>query len=342
MKTSALLNTEATSDVQDIWTTGTYPLPVANGGTGATTAAGALSSLGAAQLSGATFTGSVVVTSPIQINPIGTATSVSGNYSSYNFQELGSYWNGTVASGDTWTMNDVLGTGTAPTSTLTIQHTGSSGLATVSVPSLTAGAGFAVAASGATSVTASGVSVVPLTLYGRNVSQTADLLDVYNYSGGSIVAAITPAGGLAGSSLVITGCGAGYYAKADGAGCGIPAGTYSLPAQYKTWSCQPGLGDGLNAITAGTYLQTECKNTTGVSVTLTGLSCYVDGGTSSTMNASGNTLGALLTGAVTCSTSFAAGTQSANVTLTNGDYIKFTFVADGTAKQTTWVVTGTY
>ena len=120
----------------------------------------------------------------------------------------------------------------------------------------------------------------------------------------------------------------------------VPAA--NLPAQYKTWSCQPGLGDGLNAITAGTYLQTECKNTTGVSVTLTGLSCYVDGGTSSTMNASGNTLGALLTGAVTCSTSFAAGTQSANVTLTNGDYIKFTFVADGTAKQTTWVVTGTY
>ena len=175
------------------------------------------------------FGGQVTVTGPIQINPIGTATSVSGNYSSYNFQELGSYWNGTAAAGDTWFINNVLGTGTAPTSTLTIQHTGSSGLATVSVPSLTAGAGFAVAASGATSVTASGVSVVPLTLYGHNVSQTADLLDVYNYSGGSIVAAISPTGGLAGSSLVITGCGAGYYAKADGAGCGIPAGTYSLP-----------------------------------------------------------------------------------------------------------------
>ena len=123
---------------------------------------------------------------------------------------------------------------------------------------------------------------------------------------------------------------------------GAFAAAYSLPSQYTHWSCQPGLGDGLNAITAGTYLQTECKNTTGVSITLTGLSCYVDGGTSSTMNASGNTLGALLTGPVTCSTSFAAGTPSSNVTLTNGDYIKFTFVADGTAKQTTWVVTGTY
>jgi hypothetical protein len=116
----------------------------------------------------------------------------------------------------------------------------------------------------------------------------------------------------------------------------------AVPAQYKIWTCETGLGDGLNAITAGTYLQSFCYNTTGVSVTLTGLKCYVDGGTASTMNASGNTLGALQTGAVTCSTAFAAGTQSTNVTLTSGDYVKFTFVADGTAKQTTWVVTGTY
>lgn len=115
-----------------------------------------------------------------------------------------------------------------------------------------------------------------------------------------------------------------------------------LAAQYSKWSCETGLGDGLNAVPAGTYLQSFCYNTTGVTVTLTGLKCYIDGGTTSTMNAAGNTLGALLTGAVTCTTAFAAGTQSANVALTSGDYIKFTFVADGTAKQTTFVVTGTY
>ena len=110
----------------------------------------------------------------------------------------------------------------------------------------------------------------------------------------------------------------------------------------RQWSCQPGIGDGLNAITAGTYLQSTCKNTTGSTVTLTGLQCFTDNAGTSTMNAAGNTLGALLTGAVTCSSSFAAGTQSANVALTNGDYIKFTFVADGTSKQSTWIVTGTY
>ena len=110
----------------------------------------------------------------------------------------------------------------------------------------------------------------------------------------------------------------------------------------RQWSCQPGLGDGLNAITAGTYLESTCMNTTGVTVTLTGLKCFTDNAGTSTMNAAGNTLGALLTGAVTCTSSFAAGAQSANVALTNGDYIKFTFVADGTSKQSTWVVTGTY
>ena len=116
-----------------------------------------------------------------------------------------------------------------------------------------------------------------------------------------------------------------------------------LPAQYKIWTCETGMGDGLNAFTSGTYLQHFCVNKTGVTVTITGVACYADGG-SPTLNASGTTLGALLTGAVTCTTAAAgaAGTQSANVALTNGDAIDFTFVSGSTAKQTTWVVTGTY
>ena len=127
-------------------------------------------------------------------------------------------------------------------------------------------------------------------------------------------------------------------------GTTIPASSTlltAIPSQYKIWTCETGVGDGLNAIPSATYLQTFCLNTTGVTVTITGLKCYSDGGTP-TMNAAGATLGALLTTAVTCTTSFAAGTQSANVALTAGDWINFTFVAGGTAKQTTWVVTGTY
>jgi hypothetical protein len=119
------------------------------------------------------------------------------------------------------------------------------------------------------------------------------------------------------------------------------SGTVSLDSQYAKLRCESGLGDGLNAIPAGTYLQSFCYNDSGVTWTITGIKCYVDGGSSSTLNASGNTLGSLLTGAITCGTGFVAGTQTANVALTSGDYIKFTFVADGTAKQSTWVVSMT-
>ena len=119
------------------------------------------------------------------------------------------------------------------------------------------------------------------------------------------------------------------------------SGTVSLDSQYAKLRCESGLGDGLNAIAAGTYLQSFCYNDSGVTWTITGIKCYVDSGSSSTLNAAGNTLGLLLTGAIACGTGFVAGTQTANVALTSGDYIKFTFVADGTAKQTTWVVSMT-
>ena len=108
------------------------------------------------------------------------------------------------------------------------------------------------------------------------------------------------------------------------------------------WSCESGIGDGFNAIPAQTYPQTFCYNDTGATVTISGIKCYADGGTP-TLNASRKSDSAgLLTGAVTCTTSFAAGTQSATTTLAAGDSIVFSFVAGGTAKQTTWVITGTY
>ena len=119
-----------------------------------------------------------------------------------------------------------------------------------------------------------------------------------------------------------------------------------LAAQYSKWTCETGIGDGLNAIPAGTYLQFFCVNKTGVTVTLTGLLCFTDNAGSSTMNAANNAATGLLTGAVTCNSTKsgggAAGTQSATTTLASNDAINFTFVADGTSKQTTFTVTGTY
>lgn len=107
------------------------------------------------------------------------------------------------------------------------------------------------------------------------------------------------------------------------------------------WSCQPGLGDGVNAITTTSYPQSTCYNDTGKTITLTGIKCFSDNNGASTLAATNGAGTALLTGAVTCTNAFAAGTQSATVTIAAGDFIKFTFAEDGTTKQTTAVVTGT-
>lgn len=109
-------------------------------------------------------------------------------------------------------------------------------------------------------------------------------------------------------------------------------------AQYTKSSCQTGLGDGANAITAGTYLQSFCYNDSGSTWTLTGLRCLTDNNGTSTLSATNGAGTALLTGAVTCTTAWAAGTQGTTVTIASGDYIKFTFIADGTSKQSSWEV----
>ncbi len=104
-------------------------------------------------------------------------------------------------------------------------------------------------------------------------------------------------------------------------------------------SCQTGLGDGLNAIPSGTYLQSFCYNDSGSVQTITGIRCFTNNSGTSTLAATDNSANSLLTGAITCSNAFAAGTQSAHVTIPAGGWAEFTFVADGTSKQTTFVLT---
>jgi hypothetical protein len=113
-------------------------------------------------------------------------------------------------------------------------------------------------------------------------------------------------------------------------GCGTGSGVLS---------CQTGIGDGLNAIPAGTYLQSFCYNDSGGTLTITGIRCFTDNSGSSTLTATDSNGNALLTGPITCSNAFAAGTQSAHVTIPSGAWIQFSFTADGTSEQTTWVVT---
>ncbi|MGD1100849.1 MAG: hypothetical protein ABSA59_02190, partial [Terriglobia bacterium] len=49
----------------------------------------------------------------------------------------GTYWNGSASATDSWSLQDVVASGTNGNSTLTLAHTGSSGAATLSVPNLT-------------------------------------------------------------------------------------------------------------------------------------------------------------------------------------------------------------
>lgn len=79
------------------------------------------------------------------------AATASLNVSAPGISHTGSYWNGTGSVADTWSMVPVLGSGTAPTSALTIAHAGSSGTASVSIPYQTSVA--SLSSSGTLSVT---------------------------------------------------------------------------------------------------------------------------------------------------------------------------------------------
>ncbi len=116
----------------------------------------------------------------------------------------------------------------------------------------------------------------------------------------------------------------------------------SNPTIIAVRSCDLTIGDGLNVISAGTYPLVGCKNDSGGTITLTGVQCFNDAG-SSTGDAKTSHSGTpdILTGAVTCSTTFAAGTQSATTTLLNTEWFTGTIVADGTSKRVVLHIIGT-
>ncbi len=149
-----------------------------------------------------------------------------------------------------------------------------------------------------------------------------------------IVAIAIIALGMSGQIVVGAGGGGGGTGATGPSGPSGPSGATG-PAAV---SCQPGLGDGLNAIASGTYLESTCRNTFGSTLTITSVKCFSDNNGTSTMNVTNGAGTALLTGAITCTSSFASGTQGATVTLAANDYLKFTFVADGTTLQSSWVV----
>lgn len=130
---------------------------------------------------------------------------------------------------------------------------------------------------------------------------------------------------------------AGSLVKYDTNGIDLVTGPATV-----LWFCQPGYGDGKNVIAAGPYPETACKNKTGKTITISFIGLTTDAGTS-TMTVTNGSGTALLTGAVTGTTSEAAGTQSGTVTLAPNDVLKFTFTPDGTTtKQMLADVVGSY
>lgn len=83
------------------------------------------------------------------------ATSIA-NQSTPILEFEGQYWNGSASIADSWHLSAVLGSGTNPTTTMTFDHTGSSGSVSVALPSLQI-----TAATTATSATAGAATALP-------------------------------------------------------------------------------------------------------------------------------------------------------------------------------------
>lgn len=81
-----------------------------------------------------------------------TAATSGANQSSFSDCMNGNFWTGSVSSTDSWCFQDVLGTGSNPTSTFTLTHSGSSGTATWSIPSAAVSMGSTLAVTGATTL----------------------------------------------------------------------------------------------------------------------------------------------------------------------------------------------
>jgi hypothetical protein len=100
--------------------------------------------------SGLTVRASIISNSFFTLFNNSTASST-GNFSAPPVNLNGAFWTGAASATDGWQTTAVLGTGANPTSTYTWSHTGSSGLASLSIPYLVTTASLHI--TGATAVT---------------------------------------------------------------------------------------------------------------------------------------------------------------------------------------------
>ena len=93
-------------------------------------------------LANAGYTTTFNQTSAVAWTWANTTTATSGTTNASPLLELAAnYWTGAASAADTWTIGSSLAAGTNGASTLTVAHSGSTGIALVSVPNLSVGAG---------------------------------------------------------------------------------------------------------------------------------------------------------------------------------------------------------
>lgn len=103
----------------------------------AISASGTVQGAVVASTNGVTAGTSVQANTAIIGNALGTANS-GANFNSAAYQANDSYWTGSAAAAGGWTWKDVLGSGANPTTTLTFAYSGTPGVASVSMPAVTA------------------------------------------------------------------------------------------------------------------------------------------------------------------------------------------------------------
>lgn len=113
---------------------------------GTFTATGAVTFVGSTQ-----FDGQILALNDVSL--ISTSATSSGNTNPPPFAFNGNFWNGSISVNDSWIFTQTLGTGNNPTTKLTLQHSGSSGVAELHVPNLNLDAAITSATASAGSAT---------------------------------------------------------------------------------------------------------------------------------------------------------------------------------------------
>jgi hypothetical protein len=155
---------------QNLVQAGTNPattLTITHTGSGA----GSFTFAGMANLGEVASASDITASTDVLAMQTSAATNIA-NFNSGNFKLIGNYWNGAASAADTWLLQNVLGTGTNPTTTLTVTHTGSSGAVAVSIPTVGV-TEYCGATSGATQACTKTVQTTPIVVFGDVTLNTA-------------------------------------------------------------------------------------------------------------------------------------------------------------------------